>query len=392
MKYEYTPETGEAADKVLNLARDRRKSCIDSSSTTRDRADDDLRFAAGEQWPEQVRKIRESDEAGNRPCLTVNKTGQYVRQVVNDSRQNSPAIKVFPIGDDADTERAEILNGMIRDVEQRTDADTAYDTAIESCARVGEGYWRLITRYVNPEDGFDQEVAFQRIRNFALVHIDPSAICPAGSDAKHAFVDTWLSEKEFDDKYGEKAKQSVETAGLGEYEPHWMNSGNILVTDYYSIEEDQPRTLCLLKNGSQIIKEEYSEELKEEDILQFRTIKTKRCVLRKLTGGEVLEKTVWPCQYIPVFRVIGEEFEVDGEVIYQGLVRPQKDSQRMYNYWVSAATEKGALETKAPYIGAEGQFEGHEQQWRVANKVPFAYLEYKPVDIDGNLAPPPHRS
>jgi hypothetical protein len=63
-----------------------------------------------------------------------------------------------------------------------------------------------------------------------------------------------------------------------------------------------------------------------------------------------------------------------------------KDSQRMYNYWMSNATEKGALESKAPYIGAEGQFEGHEHEWRNANRVPMAYLEYKQVELEGNLA------
>ena len=64
----------------------------------------------------------------------------------------------------------------------------------------------------------------------------------------------------------------------------------------------------------------------------------------------------------------------------------------MYNYWLSNATEKGALETKAPYIGAEGQFEGHEREWQNANRLPMAYLEYKPVDVEGNLAPPPARN
>lgn len=395
---DYKPETGDKAEEILKLARERRRSCIQAESKTRAEANDDLKFAAGEQWPEQIRKFRESDPTGAQPCLTVNKTGKFIRQVVNDSRQNSPAIYVFPIGDGADKDTAKVFNGLIRDCEQRTDADIAYDTAIESAARVGEGYWRLITRYVEDqpvitsEDAFKQEIAYQRIRNFSTVHIDPSALCPAGSDARFAFVDGWMSNAEFKNKYGEEAMAGLDARGLGEYAPDWMIDGSILVADYYSVEKDQSRTLAMLKSGAQVILEEMTDEVPEENIVAQRKVDVVRCVLRKITGNKVLEKTVWPSRFIPVFRVIGEEFEVDGEVIYQGLVRPQKDSQRMYNYWISSATQKGALETKAPYIGAEGQFEGHEQKWQQANRVPFAYLEYKPIDIDGTLAPPPQRN
>ena len=42
-------------------------------------------------------------------------------------------------------------------------------------------------------------------------------------------------------------------------------------------------------------------------------------------NSHVLEKTVWPCRYVPIFRVIGEEFEIEGKVKYQGLVRDMKD-------------------------------------------------------------------
>lgn len=395
---EYTPETGDAELKVLELARARRKSCITAESRTRTEAIDDVKFSAGEQWPEAVRNFRNADPTAIRPCLVINKTGQYVRQVVNDSRQNSPNIHVFPVGDGSDKEVAEIMNGLIRDIEQRTDADISYDTAIESSARAGEGYWRLVSRYIEDQPkldskkAFEQELAFQRIRNFATVHMDPSALCPAGSDSQYCFIDSWMEEEEFEAEYGSEKMAGLDTLGTGENEPVWMQDGKVLVAEYYSIEEDQKRTLALLKSGSQVILEEQAEPVAEKLIVAKRKVTLSRCVWRKITGNTVLEKTIWPCRYIPVFRVIGEEFEIEGQTIYQGLIRPMKDSQRMYNYWVSAATEKGALETKSPYIGAEGQFTGHERQWKNANKVPYAYLEYKMVELEGNLAPPPART
>jgi hypothetical protein len=57
----------------------------------------------------------------------------------------------------------------------------------------------------------------------------------------------------------------------------------------------------------------------------------------------------------------------------------------------SAATEAIALAPKAPFVGAEGQFENHEGQWGQANIRNFAYLEYKPVSVAGQPVPPPQR-
>jgi hypothetical protein len=370
------------------LARKRRKLCTEAEHETRLDAEDDVRFAYGEQWPSEIQTAREID---NQPCLTINKTGQYTRQVVNDSRQNSPAIKVFPVGDGADQDTAKTMNGLMRDIQQRTDADIAYDTAIESAARCGEGFFRLIARY-DSEETFNQELAFSRIRNFATCHLDPGAQDPVGSDAMFGFVDQWLPLDEVRERYGDDAIVGLDTHALGEYAPDWIIGESLLITEYYSVERDQPRTLVMLKNGNTVILGESAEDPLQEDIVASREIKVTRVVWRKMTGSMILEKTIWPCKYIPLFRVIGEEFDIDGKVFYQGLIRPMKDSQRMYNYWMTSATEKGALESKAPYIGALGQFDGLEADWKNANRLPLAYLEYNQVALDGHLAPAPQRN
>lgn len=388
MPTDYTPETGATAERILELARKRRQTCDAAYANQRARADEWLRFGAGQQWPEDIQSSREME---HRPCLTVDKTGQFVRQVVNDSRQNSPSIKVFPVGGGADRDVAEVFNGMIRDIEQRTDAEVAYDTAIESAARVGEGYFRLVSRYED-EMSFEQELAFQRVRNAASVQLDPAAQDPAGSDALYAFVDQWMPRDEMAEKYGDGVLVGLDRQTLGEYEPNWIQGDSILVSEYYTVEEGQKRTLALLKTGAQVILEETADPIPEEDIVAQKPVKVTRCIWRLITGNAILEKTVWPCRYIPIFRVVGEEFEIDGEVIYIGLIGRMMDSARMYNFWLTSATEKGALETKAPYVGAEGQFEGHEDQWRNANQVPYAYLEYKPVELNGSLVPAPQRT
>jgi len=114
----------------------------------------------------------------------------------------------------------------------------------------------------------------------------------------------------------------------------------------------------------------------------------------KINGYEILEQREWAGKYIPVIRIVGNEFEVDGRLYVSGLVRNAKDAQRMYNYWVSQEAEMLALAPKAPFIGYGGQFEGYEDKWKTANTNNWPYLEVNPdvTDGSGSILPLPQRA
>jgi len=114
----------------------------------------------------------------------------------------------------------------------------------------------------------------------------------------------------------------------------------------------------------------------------------------KINGYEILEQREWAGKYIPVIRIVGNEFEVDGRLYVSGLVRNAKDAQRMYNYWVSQEAEMLALAPKAPFIGYGGQFEGYEDKWKTANTNNWPYLEVNPdvTDGQGTVMPLPQRA
>ena len=117
--------------------------------------------------------------------------------------------------------------------------------------------------------------------------------------------------------------------------------------------------------------------------LRSRKADRRKVMWMKTNGYEVLEEREWAGKWIPVVRVIGNEFEVDGRMYVSGLVRNAKDAQRMYNYWVSQEAEMLALAPKAPFIGYGGQFEGYEMQWKTANTTNWPYLEVNPDVQDG---------
>ncbi|MEB2538434.1 portal protein, partial [Micrococcus luteus] len=140
----------------------------------------DLKFAAGDQWPANIQVARELE---HRPCLTINKTDSFVRQAVNNMRQQRPRIAVHPVSGGADKKKAEIIAGLMRHIEVNSNAEVAYDTGADFQVRMGWGYWRVAARYVR-EDSFDQELYIDRVRNPFTVYMDPSSTAPDGSDAE----------------------------------------------------------------------------------------------------------------------------------------------------------------------------------------------------------------
>jgi len=150
-----TPQSrrGRDAGDILSQARTRMTLAMTAYSQSRESELDDLRFMAGSpdnrwQWPQEVLATRgavQGQTINARPCLTINKLPQHVRQVTNDQRQNRPSGKVIPVDDQADIEVAEVFDGIVRHIEYISDADVAYDTACENQVTYGEGYIRILT-------------------------------------------------------------------------------------------------------------------------------------------------------------------------------------------------------------------------------------------------------
>jgi Skp family chaperone for outer membrane proteins len=375
------------AQKLLERARKRFDQAVQAEAENRRAALDDLNFYRGNQWPADIAAQRNFD---NRPCLTINKLPTFVLQVTNDVRQNRPEINVSPVGDRSDPEVAKMYSGLIREIERKSVADIAYDTAFAGAARAGFGYWRVMTEYEKPKS-FHQVITIQRIRNPFTVYLDPMHQAPEGSDAKWAFISEMVNRAEFRDDYPDAQPMTWTQGGVGDSMKSWITQDQLRIAEYYEFETEK-RTLVRLSSGAVGWRDEIAEEEFERfEVLEERESDWSRLWWYKITGVEVLEERRVPGIWIPIVKVGGDEVDVEGKVYLNGIVRHAKDAQRMYNYWVTMETELVALAPKAPFIGAEGQFEGHEQAWKTANTKSNPYLEYKPETIDGQLLPPPQR-
>ena len=390
---------------LLSTARSRLDMAMSALSESREDEVDDLKFYAGSpdnhwQWPADVLATRgavQGQTINARPCLTINKLPQHVRQVTNDQRQNRPSAKVIPVDDNADVEVAEIFNGMIRHIEYISDADVAYDTACENQVAYGEGYIRLLTEYCD-DNTFEQDIKIGRIRNSFSVYMDPMIQDPTGADAKYCFITQDLTREEYERMYPHAAPvTTLQSLGVGDQSiSNWLNEDTIRVADYYYIDYDRATLNLYPGNQTAFAGTPEDKQLKAFFGKPLRSRESDRPKVKycKINGYEILEQNDWAGKCIPVIRVVGNEFEVDGRLYVSGLVRNAKDAQRMYNYWVSQEAEMLALAPKAPFIGYGGQFEGYETQWKTANTTNWPYLEVNPdvTDGQGAILPLPQRA
>jgi hypothetical protein len=399
------PKTGrDDADKMATM-RKRLQMAQAAYSDSREDELDDLRFMAGSpdnqwQWPADVLATRGSVQGQTinaRPCLTINKLPQHVRQVTNEQRQNRPSGKVIPADDNADVEVAEIFNGVVRHIEYMSDADVAYDTACDNQVTYGEGYIRLLTEYCNDET-FDQDIKIGRVRNAFSVYMDPTIQDPCGADAEWCFVTEDILKTEYERMFPDATPIStLYSQGVGDQGiSSWLQEDTIRIAEYFYYTYERS-TLHLYPDNETAFKG--SNRDKQLGAMFGKPIRTrevdrKKVMWMKTNGFDVLDEREWPGKWIPVVRVIGNEWEVDGQIHISGLVRNAKDAQRMYNYWTSQEAEMLALAPKAPFIGYGGQFEGYEMQWKTANTTNWPYLEVNPdvTDGAGNVLPLPQRA
>ena len=403
----------EAAGKVseaddhdrLATMRSRFTMALSAYSDSREDELDDLRFMAGSpdnqwQWPADVLATRGSVQGQTinaRPCLTINKLPQHVRQVTNEQRQNRPTGKVIPADDKADVAVAEIFDGMVRHIEYISDADVAYDTACDNQVTYGEGYIRLLTEYCR-EDSFDQDLKTGRVRNSFSVYMDPTIQDPCGSDANWCFLTEDLTKDEYERMFPNASPvSSMMSQGVGDQSlSQWLSEDTVRIAEYFYIEHKSAKLNLYPDNVTAIDGTPQDKQLKLmfQKPIRSRNVDKKQVKWLKTNGFEVLQEQDWAGKWIPVIRVVGNEWEVDGQLYVSGLVRNAKDAQRMYNYWVSQEAEMLALAPKAPFIGYGGQFEGYENQWKTANTTNWPYLEVNPdvTDGAGSALPLPQRA
>jgi len=339
------------ADKdTLAEEREAFEAAHDVEAENRAMALEDLRFARmSEQWPDKIRQQREQE---GRPVLTINKMPAFIRQVVNDSRMNKPQIKVKGIDDNSDPETADVLEGLIRNIEYVSKADVAYDTAVDYAASMGWGYIRVAIDY-EYDDTFDKGLRIKRVANPFTIYGDPYSTEADSSDWNQAHVVEYLKKDEFQRRYKGAEQVDWEGDGYEGLQVPWREDDQIMVCEAWR-RETIKRKILMLSDGRVIGDKEYAAGKDFFDIMGLtvtnqRDANAYKITQRIMTGAEVLEENEWAGQYIPVIPVYGEEINIEGKRYFCSLIHNAKDAQRMFNYWRTTATELVGLGSACPF-------------------------------------------
>lgn len=394
----------------LNQALSRFRMASEAETYNRTEGAIDVRMAdpSGEgQWDPDIRGTRKAEA---RPCLVINRFVPMIAHVGNEQRQSRPSIQIDPVGGGADPDTAAILQGLIRHIEVDSTAETVYDTAFERMIEKGWSWFRVISEWEGPES-FNQILKIEGFSNDFLVYCDPTAVEPTRKDMKWAFVIQDMPLGEYATEYPKSSIQAslTQMSSVGDNAAGWYGNDYVRVAEYYYVE-DTPATIVRMLDGSG----RYEDELKPEEMAmraldekgQPETRQSYRRTVKwaKINALEILDGNMgkdvqantegrdMKCTFIPLIHVAGRETVVDGKRRLAGMVRNNRDAQRIYNYMISAFVEMVALAPKSPFIAAIGQIEDFKNIWDSANTKNWPYLPYKAISADGQNVPPPQRT
>lgn len=390
----------------LQQAQEMFEDAMAATRLQRTQIEEDLRFSDPsdpQQWDETVKRQRETDPGGARPCLVMDHTGQYVANVAGQVNKSPPAIHTVPVGSGADVKVSEQLDGMLRHIEYASRAQTHYGVALTSAARAGVGYLVVRPEYVDRPLGY-QEPRIYSVADPLRVVFDPWSMQLDGSDATFGYLLTSMSDREFVRKYGEKAEKR--SFGNDNRMSQNAESKSIVIAEQWYKEETERNVIIwrgldgIEASGSE---DEYfaAGQAAGRELEFLRNYRDKyQCVKwRTMSGAAILETPTdaegkeanYPADYIGIVPVYGYWGVSDGRMTYCGIPRRAMNPQRAYNYHMSEQLAHIGTAPKSPWIASTRAIAGLEALWDRASLDSRAYLPFNDIDPDGQAIPMPQR-
>jgi len=382
---------GEIADeKLIEQARERFRNVVDSENAWRRRATEELKFVDGlEHWTTEMKEERKG-----LPCLTFDLIGPPVDQVVNDARQSPPEPRVSPVGGGADKDTAEVLQGLIRNIDEDSNGETCFLTGYEHAVKIGRGWWRVHFEYEG-DHPTHQKIVILRVPNPFSVYPDPATDKFDYSDMRYCFVTEDIDKDLFEELYPDAAGAGLcDFTSLGDkVKEDWFPSGAIRVAEYWWVEQ-QRYTSCQLQDGTVV-----PLDLAPEGAVVVASRECDRPIVKgaKITGKGIIERWDWPGKWIPLIPCIGKEVLASPERqeikrSMRGMIRAAMDANLSYDFARSKEAQAISLAPVSQWIVAEGQIESYQNIWADANRKPVNALIYKRYrELDGKDLGVPQR-
>jgi hypothetical protein len=356
---------------IVKTAQDLYRRDKDAWADIYKKAKEDLRFLSDEpdaQWDSDLLAKR---KALGMSSLTLDQLGQFVHQVANDVLANTPTINVIPDDGTTDLKTAEAIKGKVKDIEYKSNADTAYDTAVKFSIKSSIGFIFIDREYTGDEN-FNQELRIRRCVNPLAVLLDSTSIEADGSDAMHGTKIEEITVAEFKKRYKGK---DVCSFGDEESKAIPKDDDKVKIAEFFQIVEE----------GRDIGATETGDIEDAQDGVEYksrRTVKKRTVKHYTLSAKDILEETVFPGDYVPIVPVYGEEAWEDGKRKLHSLIRKSKKGQQLFNLWKSLETDLLMKQPQASVMAAVGQTEDFAADYQNPTKPGVLRYHYK--DAAGN--------
>ena len=367
-------------------------------------ARNDVSFAYQEQWDPDAKAER---IAKNRPTVSPTLIPQYIHRVAGVARQSKFSIHIKQIGGPKEgatktngekVSMSEVMEGMVRDIEARSQAPLKYSRALQHAVEGSIG-WMRIRMMMGPHDPFSPEIMIEHVKDRQSVIMDHLAEDPLLRDANYGYIGKWMNLDDFNEKWPERHLShnnvaAVQGDGFMEFD-RWYNDNAVRVGEYYWKEPVTKTAIKLINAQSgdemNVYEDEVKDVIDELEMLGYVEVKrlkheTYEVKWALVTGMELLEGPfTWPGKSVPLVPVIGRQVEIGGQSEYHSIHRYAKDSQRMYSYAASMALERIAMAPNAPWLADVNSISNVKEMWDEQNINARNVLLYNSAD---GVAPP----
>ncbi len=338
------------------------------------------------QWDDHAQKA-----FTGRPRYTLDKCNDLVDDIAGAMEQSDFGIKVGPAGGDATMELAKTYDGMIRNIENLSDASDVYDAANRNVVRAGMDGWRITQRW-GDNNTFDQDLYIDTVADWVdRVWFDPNSVLQTREDAEYAFVLTSMTKRSYKQKFPDGKGKSVSIgdhmSSSSDRTPETIVVGEIL----YKVSVK--RSIVEMTNGAVYIDDDKFKKIQDELATEGVTVKRERTRDTIEVKSHTFDGSGWliPVKgtefdmipLVPQYANFGVRKQVPN---YWGIVTKKLDAQRIYNYTESRKVEDGAFAPLAKILVTKTQIGGEKVAWERLNVSSDPALPYE-VDPDTSQGP-----
>jgi len=307
-----------------------------------------------------------------------------VDQIAGEIEQSDFTLRVSPSGGDSSKDTAKILDGLIRNIRNISNAETVFEQAGRANVISGFDAWEVVQDFVDG-DSFDQDLFIRRIPNAVdSVWFDLNSVMQDKSDAEWGIKLISLPLANYRERWPDGTNLSI---GDDKRDEAYFNKADTVTVGQFLYKKQVNIELVMMTNGKVYKDDDDFKKVKDDLELQGITIeldsegeekrRTRKSWVvhsRMLDGGDWLqaeEETVF--DMIPIVPVYGNYENIENKPVYSGKIEKLYDQQRSLNYAMSRDIEDGALSPSNAIWMTQAQAEGHDYSTMNIDRDPIRF-------------------